>query len=206
MKHLPHDVLPSPLQFLAELNEDTPRGEALDIFLRSKEVILKKWDQYHEQEKAGDRKRSPNDSAVTFLRKNIYRVGIHLIETDKLDVLRDLFPRQASGKNSMPTVRENPFYWILRYYFADRTKDMPVQIRNRTAKQLNYAYRHRIPPYLLVGFMYILKNPENISEKEQDHQRVEEWFSRLFEDRDFENGTELNSEGRYLSSQSNYLK
>ena len=200
MRHLPHDVLPTPLQFFAEMNEETPRSEVFDLFLRSKEKILKEWDRYHEEESDGDRRRSPDESAITFLKKNVYRVGIHLIETEQLDVLRQLFPREASGKNSVPTVEENPFYWIFRYYFADRPKDMSVQVRNRISKQLNYAYRHRIPPYLLVGFLYILKDPEKISEKEGDPEYVEKWFSRLFEDGDFEQGSELNSDGRYFAS------
>jgi len=197
MKHLPHDVLPKPLSFLAKMNSGTSRGKALDIFLKCKELILKEWAKRQQQEKDGERKRSPNDSAVTFIRMNVYRVGIHLIESEQLSVLKDLFPREGLKKNSIPTVDENPFYWVLRYFFTDIPDDMPVQIRNRTAKQLNYAYRHRIPPYLLVGFLYILKDPENISKKEQNPANVEEWFKRLFRDDDFKKGEELNQTGIY---------
>lgn len=176
MYELPDDTLPNPIDFLANISADSARQEVRVSFEKSCNKISKHWLELLTEEKNGTKKRRPSTSANSFLRENIYRLGQILRDTKQVEPIRKFFPDERRRRKDVPSLNENIFYWILIHLYGDDTETMPVPVRNRISKQLEYASRHGIPPYLLVGFLYQISEPEHVAKRLKTN-LMEKWYS-----------------------------
>jgi len=186
MDDLPKDKFPGKLKQLRTINDSSGAELVKKRFKESCSIILEEWrsrsdaerGKSNDEQKKTKAKKTADDSANEFLRKNVYRLGNLLLDEEQIEAVRSLFPSEPKRRIDVPALEENIFHWILVYMFPSSQGKMLLSVRNRMAKQLVYARRHKIPAYLLVGFLYQVKNSNNLKE-EIECNAYEYWYARL---------------------------
>lgn len=148
---------------MGKLREVTPRTKPSKVRKVAKELleeIGERWEELSEKKEKGADAR-----ASGFLRKHVYQLGAHVLMNHQLEPLREFFPDEVRRRAGTPSLEENLFYWLFVDMFGRADDKMSLTVRNRMAKQLLYAWRHQIPPYLIVGFLAQMKDPQRINEK-----------------------------------------
>ena len=103
-----------------------------------------------------------NESAKNFLRREIYALGYRIQNSGsgKLDANSLL---EAMGRTTTrPEKLKNVFHALL-FFVYEGEQGFPRQERSKLARELEYAYRHRIPPELLCGFLFQSSNRNKLS-------------------------------------------
>lgn len=171
---LPPAAFNGPLSVLKDITYQADEKVVRKAFRKACETVKQ---QHDEDKKNNDTKAKANLD----LRRRIYLIGMTIIEEEKIEALKELFPDEPRRRKGLPSLNENVFFWILTHMYA-RNDDMSLSSRNRTAYQLLYACRHRIPPYLLNGFLHQVGNPDGIGKKVKNFE-YEPWASS-FKDAD----------------------
>lgn len=157
---MPAPPLRGPMEALKAVTPKTKPSKVCKVFKELTEGMPEKWEELSKRKEKGADAR-----ASGFLRKNAYHLGVHILMNHQLDALRDLFPDEARRRAGTPSLEENLFYWILVAMFGRADDKMSLTVRNRMSKQLLHAWRHQVPPYLIVGFLAQMKDPQRINEK-----------------------------------------
>jgi hypothetical protein len=98
---------------------------------------------------------SPHEGWIGFLKRHSYELIVHYIchgdvRTFELAVRHEGRPLPAQVR-----IDENPFHYGLLALFPSGDDEMITrQDRSAFGLQMLYAYRHRVPSRLLVGFLY----------------------------------------------------
>ncbi len=164
MQPLPPAKFGRALKGLEEVTSETEADDALVIFRKITSRVRTIHRGGHDTD--GQPKRRRRD----LLRCNAYQLGVHYLDCQQLVALRPLFPGKPPRKD-VPSLDANLFHWVL---VQVDLQNLTVAARNVMAKQLLYAYRHSIPPYLLEGFLHQTGSPQEISRK-LDRSIYEPW-------------------------------
>lgn len=96
---------------------------------------------------------SPQESANGTLKREAYRVICHYIDKGRAQFFEHVIRRDGRSLSSVVKLADNPFHYGLKAMFIDDSVITPPD-RSLFANQMLYAYRHRVPPEHLVGFIY----------------------------------------------------
>jgi hypothetical protein len=77
----------------------------------------------------------------------------HYVEHGKAELFERVIRQAGRGLTSKVRLDENPFHYGLLAMFVDDTI-LTRHDRSLFAHQMLYAYRHQVPPELLIGFIY----------------------------------------------------
>lgn len=96
---------------------------------------------------------SPSEAANGFLKRESYRLICHYIEGGAARLFERVIRDNGKALSSVVRLADNPFHYGLSAMFA-RSDLLSSADRSVYASQMVYAYRHGVPPNLLVGFLY----------------------------------------------------
>jgi len=96
---------------------------------------------------------SPYENANGFLKRECYRVICHFIERRAVRFFESVIRRDGNALSSVIKIADNPFHYGLTAMLVDQSV-MTRNDKSLFSGQMVYAYRHSIPPRLLVGFIY----------------------------------------------------
>lgn len=113
----------------------------------------------------------PYAARESYLKRSIYAVLFKSMQSGIHDELHLIVSRRRlPGRKLKHAARE--FAWAMFIMFGDEEYDattmLPPAKRSRYARQMGYALRHRVPPHLLIGFLYQCGSPGRIAKKLAD--------------------------------------
>lgn len=170
---LPPAAFNGPLNVLKDITNQADEKVVRKAFRKACEMVK----QQHDEDKNN---KDTKPKANLNLRRRIYLIGMTIIGEEKIEPLKDLFPDEPRRRKGLPSLNENVFFWILTHMYGRNDDDMSLSSRNRMAYQLLYACRHRIPPYLLNGFLHQVGDPDGIGKKVKNLE-YEPWASSFKE-------------------------
>ena len=106
-------------------------------------------------------------------------------ERDKLNELKKKIRRINKERGvAPPDFGSGPFFWLLSNVSTDKPRryntawpeDITRPMISRFDRQIRYAYRHKIPVELLIGFLFQCGKPDHVYRKE-NLGSVESWHS-----------------------------
>lgn len=121
---------------------------ALQDFDNVAKSIARAW--RRQQQKEG---LSPQESANGVLKREAYRVICHYIEHRQAAYFETVIRERGGALSSVIKLADNPFHYGLTALFGD-DGILSRPDKSVFASQMVYAYRHRVPANLLVGFIY----------------------------------------------------
>jgi len=104
-----------------------------------------------------------NESAKNFLRREIYALG-RRIRSAPLSWDADALFEEMGRTTTRPDALENLFHALL-FCVYESEQGITRQDRSLMSKELEYAYRHRVPPELLCGFLYQSTDRRRLSDR-----------------------------------------
>jgi hypothetical protein len=129
----------------------------------------------------------PYERADSYLKREVYKFVCFFLEKRKEGILQDILQEARYCRwPTSPTFRNNPFHWAflaLREPADDKLKPRHAHhvtrpMVSRYGRQLLYAWRHRVPPEYLIGFLYQSGSPDVVYEKAGRADAFEPWYTR----------------------------
>lgn len=122
---------------------------------------------------------SPDERAENALRRMSYIVGAQLAHKSTGNRL-DKYFRETKRPGPLvhgraPSAAENPFFSCLHLLMCGEKWMTPSQ-KSKSAKALLYAYRHKVPPQFLTGFI-LQTGTNNAAARSANPDRREPWFA-----------------------------
>lgn len=111
-----------------------------------------------------DGSNTKNETAKNFLRREIYALGTRLRKSSREPWRPEKFLVAMGRSTTRPEALENVFHALL-YLLYEGEQGFTRQERSLVGRELEYAYRHGIPPELLVGFLYQSTDRKRIGER-----------------------------------------
>ena len=133
------------------------------------EIFDEHSDRVHRKVSAEDGTDTKNESAKNFLRREIYALGTRILNTSSEPWNGENFLALMNRTTTRPATLENVFH-ALFFFLYEGEEGFSRQERSLMGRELEYAYRHKIPAELLVGFLYQSTDRKRLS------QRLEEGF------------------------------
>lgn len=157
--------------YVIRLPRRMPQGiEAFAEFDRIGDELIAEW----QRRKKNESPVSPFDSAMGYLKRESYRIIIHFIKIEETSFFERVVRRDGRALTSRVKLDENPFHFgLLALFNGDDV--LTRQDRSVFSMQMLYAYRHCIPPKLLIGFSYQSGSKDDIRRKLAEHY-VEDGF------------------------------
>lgn len=118
----------------------------------------------------------PNYSSLGTLKRYVYAVGVALKHANQVGVVSNFIPEERIIRQNTPDPRTEVFFWLTTAIIAKSKEGLPSSQIWKLSKQLEYAFRHKVPPELVVGFIYLIVNPEDISKKIETGEK-ESWYT-----------------------------
>jgi hypothetical protein len=123
---------------------------------------------------------SERGAAIKWMRPICYRWVVHLLDTDSVDILRDMVINAKRGRHGQ-AISTNPFsIALLALWARNKPSEGPTEKqREAMGVSLWQAYRHYIPDVLLAGFLHQLGEPrlrELGASKEAIEPSFKEWI------------------------------
>lgn len=145
---------------------------------------LNRWDEFEDQLTAAVRERNapahrrpPFDTARGYLKREVYRYVCERLEKKAAVALEWCIEEARGGRQPRrPSFKENPFHWVLLGLQDNPELNLKKGEVSRFGRQLLYGRRHKVPPELLIGFIYQTGSPALINRKLADDER-ESWFN-----------------------------
>jgi hypothetical protein len=142
----------------------------------------KRWDAFEDRlanevnrRRACGKGLSPYDKPRSYLKREVYRHVLERLAEGRAKELQQCIELARDGyMPNSPTFGQNPFHWTLlgvQHVGVLKLEDYDV---SRFGRQLAYAAIHRVPPQLLIGFLFQTGSPGQISKKFASGAR-EEW-------------------------------
>ncbi len=136
----------------------------------------------------------PFSQKASILKRAIYQIGWIALEFGQTERLKEMAEKLNSPDNrntpdarriprNAPSHEENPFYYAFYIAFGNEPQ-ITRHERSKASRQLVYAYRHKVPPHFLIGFIYqtggskiidACLNDENTNDKPQLTKVLEPW-------------------------------
>ncbi|TNC66556.1 hypothetical protein [Rubellimicrobium roseum] len=157
---VPDPKIPKAWPALKEVRKDTLPKEVRRATREATKTTYKKSQKLAASGKAADKKQ-----ASWFVLRHVSLLGWVLLQLDQVAALRRLFPEEPRRRRGIPSLVENPFYWLLLHTLSLGDNKTSEGILLRNANLLLYAHRHSIPPYLVVEFIKGIKDAKRINEK-----------------------------------------
>ncbi|MGB5864423.1 MAG: hypothetical protein WBG95_08980 [Sulfitobacter sp.] len=106
----------------------------------------------------------PFNQKASILKRAIYQIGWIALEFGQTELLKEVAEKLNSPENrktpdarriprNAPLHEENPFYYAFYIAFGNEPQ-ITRHERSKASRQLVYAYRHKVPPHFLIGFIY----------------------------------------------------
>lgn len=133
------------------------RGDRLSRDLQRLAVEVDKLHDYLKKYDATSVK--PFDRSADVLKRIVYAIGAHVLRYEQEETLvRTVWKLNTQDKlraihKNAPRPSVNPFFWVYHLILGDQKKISRDQ-RSKSARQLLYAYQHRVPVEFLTGFIY----------------------------------------------------
>ena len=110
---------------------------------------------------------TPNENAKNFLRREIYALGLALKTNPPEWEMADLIKLIRGKPVTRPEVLGRVFHALFLALYED-DDGIDRHERRMLAKELEYAYRHEVPPEYLCGFIHQSGGRKNLSIKLED--------------------------------------
>lgn len=108
---------------------------------------------------------SKNEDAKNFLRREVYALGLVLkTKPQRWNLSKLLVKERSHATTRRDVLGQNIFHDLLMSIYEDDSQ-ISRQERWTMAKELEYAYRHSIPPEFLCGFIYQSGGRKNLLKK-----------------------------------------
>ncbi len=105
-----------------------------------------------------------NETAKNFLRREIYALGTRILNTLQAPWNADRFLEAMGRSTTRPEALENVFHALLYLLYVGE-QGFSRQERSLIGRELEYAYRHKVPPELVVGFLYQSTDRKRLRER-----------------------------------------
>lgn len=124
-----------------------------------------------------------------FLRAKVYKFVVDRILSNEIAYLETVIAdeRAKAGPRLQPRLpfETNIFHWALLGLQTPAQRSLGHGLLTkgevtRFGRQLNYAWRHRVPPDLLTGFIHQYCNAEKMTARNLDKTRTENWWINDF--------------------------
>ena len=175
-----------PLKCCAEIEDDNDVGSGalkmrksfqLKDYMRSIENICDDWLRHSG---ATGRGLSPQTSRNGEFLRAVYALVLSYRDCGKLEIIKKLVEKDGNAPARGPTFEENPFHWALLSVFSEQGDGPDRRERSLFAYQMLYADRHKVPPHLLIGFIYQCGKQTPISQRLKQGE-IEPGFSGVIE-------------------------
>jgi hypothetical protein len=123
---------------------------------------------------------TPYDHPDSHLKREVYRFVCRYLDEGNTKQLNRILEANRVILPRFPTFRENPFHWALSVLRDPKSDNIKKYQVSRFGRQLIYAKRHKIPPELLIGFLYQSGGPDVVASKAADATKLEDWTSSYF--------------------------
>ena len=143
---------------------------------------LERWDEFADslaaavsKRNAPAEKRPPFDTARGYLKREVYRYVCERLD-NKADRALEWCVEKTRGDRLLrrPSFKDNPFHWVLFGLQNHPELNLKKGEVSRFGRQLLYAKIHKVPPELLIGFIYQTGSPALINRKLANGDR--EWL------------------------------
>jgi hypothetical protein len=136
---------------------------------RLEKIMIDIWNEYDRRLTAKvsfeDGSSTRNETAKNFLRREIYVLGMYLLDEPPITWrIEDFVDGWRDTKTTRPRSLANVFHALLMCVYRSDSR-ISRQERSLMAKELEYAWRHEVPPSLLCGFLYQSTDRKKIGER-----------------------------------------
>jgi hypothetical protein len=144
--------------------------------------------------RAGVERLSPYDAPKAYFKREVYRFVHRLLTAKCSEVLKAILIISCEELVSRDpkTFKSNPFAWAMscfrnstftlheEYEGKPKKRESVIHVDRdmiwEYSRQLEYAWRHRVCPDLLIGFIYQCGGEAEVVRKAKDRAAVEDWL------------------------------